>query len=166
MIPILIILCVVIALTDMIKLSLMGWKTTLLWSIVWMSVAYCSTMWLIKLSSDEIYGSLNIRSICLLGFMESFIFISYLFYDGKWKCILAYYPGLMMIFPVTILAFWISRIINGVSFMATGAIASSATMALLTGMTLFLRWLRCEKSWLYIVSIVSFIIYILTFGIS
>lgn len=166
MISILIILGLVIVLTDSIRLSLMGWKIRTLWSLVWMIVAYGSTMWLTGLSSEDIYGYLNIRSVCLFGFIESMIFISYLFYGGKRKEMLSYYPGLMMIFPVTLLAFWMSRVINGVSFMAIGVSASLVTVALLTGLTSFFRWLRCEKSSLYVASIVSLIIYILIYGIS
>ena len=71
MISILIILGLVIVLTDSIRLSLMGWKIRTLWSLVWMIVAYGSTMWLTGLSSEDIYGYLNIRSVCLFGFIES-----------------------------------------------------------------------------------------------
>ena len=165
MISILIILSLVIMLTGSIRLSLMGWKATLLWSLVWMVVAYCSTMWLTRLSMEEIYGYLNIRSVCLFGFIESFIFISYVFYTGKGKAILSYYPGLMLIFPVTIMAFWMRRTVNGISFMTIGVLASLVTGALLTGITLLMHQHRCEKSWLYIATIVSLISYILIFGI-
>ncbi|MCM1476267.1 MAG: hypothetical protein NC036_08510 [Muribaculaceae bacterium] len=165
MIPLLIILSIVIVVSDLIRLSLMRWKATLLWILVWMAVAYFSTMWLTSLSTDEIYGYLNIRNICLLGLIECFLFMSYLFYDRKGKAILSYYPGLMMIFPVALLAYVISRIVNGISFMAAGAIASLLTGGAIIGITLFLQWFRSEKSWLYIASIISLISYILVLGI-
>ncbi len=166
MIPLLIILSLVIVLTDSIRLSLMGWKVRSAWIVIWMVVAYCFTMWLISLSSEEIYRYLDIRFICLFGIIESMIFISYLFYIGKGKGIISHYPGLMLVFPIIVLAFQMSRLVNGISFMAIGVIVALVTMALLTALTFFLRWLRCEKSWLYIASILSLILYILIYGIS
>lgn len=166
MASILIMLSLVIVMTDTVRLSLMEWKAALLWSLVWMAVAYGSTMWLTRLSMAEIYEYLNIRTICLLGFIENIIFILYVFYAGKGKAILSCYPGLMLIFPVTVMSFWMSRIVNGVSFVAIGTLASLATGVLLIGSTFFLQWLRCEKSWLYAASVSSVISYIFIFGIS
>lgn len=160
-----IILCLVIVVTDSLRLSLMGKKESLTWVIVWMVGAYFSTKWLTRLSTQEIMGYLNIPSICILGFLELLIFFAYLFYDGKGKKILAHYPGLMMLFPVMLLAFWLSRIIGGASFTAIGMIAAGATLIVLLGIIFFFRWLRSDKGWLYLSSIASLIIYILIYGL-
>lgn len=160
-----IILCLVIVVTDSLRLSLMGKKESLTWVIVWMVVAYFSTKWLTRLSMQEIMGYLNIPSICVFGFLELLIFLAYLFYDGKGKKILAHYPGLMMLFPVMLLAFWLSRVVGGASFTAIGMIASGATLIVLLGIIFFFRWLRSDKGWLYLFSIASLIIYILIYGL-
>lgn len=160
-----IILCLVIVVTDSLRLSLMGKKESLTWVIVWMVVAYFSTKWLTRLSMQEIMGYLNIPSICVLGFLELLIFFAYLFYDGKGKKILAHYPGLMMLFPVMLLAFWLSRVVGGASFTAIGMIAAGATLIVLLGIIFFFRWLRSDKGWLYLSSIASLIIYILIYGL-
>ncbi len=164
-IAIFIFLCLVIVVTDSLRLSLMWKKESSIWVIVWMVVAYFSTKWLTRLSIQEIMGHLNIQSICILGFLELLIFFAYLFYDGKGKKILAHYPGLMMLFPVMLLAFWFSRIMGGVSFNAVGMITAGATAVLLFGIIFFLRSLRSDKAWLYLSSVSSLIIYILIYGL-
>ncbi len=166
MIPLLIILCLAIVLIDTIRLSLMGWKERLMWCCIWMITAYISTTWLTGLSLQEIYKYLNIPNICILGFIEILIIMSYLLYEGKGKKLLAFYPGVMILFPVTILAYMMSRIVSGVSFMAIGLMSTVMTGGLLIGAILFLRWLKCDKSWLYISSVAGLIIYILIYGIS
>lgn len=166
MMILLIILCLVIALSDTIRLSLMGRKEVLLWCGIWMMAAYFFTTWLTGLSSQEIYNYLNIPIICIFGFIEILIFMSYLLYEGKGKTLLAFYPGLMILFPVIVLAYMMSRTVSGVSFLVIALMSAVMTGALLAGAVLFLRWLKCDRSWLYISSIAGLIIYILIYGIS
>ncbi len=92
--------------------------------------------------------------------------MSYLLYAGKGKTLLAFYPGLMIFFPVIVLAYMMSRIVSGVSFMAIGLMSAVLTGVLLVGAILFFRWIKCDRSWLYISSVASVIIYILIYGIS
>lgn len=166
MMTLLIILCLSIVVSDTIRLSLMGRKEGVLWCGIWMIAAYFSTTWLTRLSLQEIYKYLNIPAICIFGFIEILIFMSYLLYDGKGKTLLSFYPGMMILFPVTVLAYLMSRIVNGVSFMAIGLMSAVMTGVLLVSAVLFLRWLKCDRSWLYISSVAGLIIYILIYGIS
>ncbi len=166
MMILLIILTLAIVLIDTMRLSLMGWKEELLWIGIWMVAAYFSTLWLTGLSFQEIYKYSNTSAICILGFVEILIFMSYLLYDGKGKALLAYYPGLMMLFPVMVLSYMMIRVVSGVSFMAIGLMSAVLTGVLLASAVLFLRWLKCDRLWLYISSVAGLVIYILIYGIS
>lgn len=166
MMILLIILSLAIVLIDTMRLSLMEWKENLLWIGIWMVAAYFSTLWLTGLSLQDIYKYSNFTAICILGFVEILIFMSYLLYDGKGKALFAFYPGLMMLFPVTVLAYAMSRIVSVVSFMAIGLMSAVLTGVFLTSAILFLRWLKCDRLWLYISSVACLVIYILIYGIS
>ncbi len=159
------ILCLVIVVLDSQRLSVMGKKESLIWVIVWMAMAYFSTMWLTRLSMQDIFGILNLQSICILGCIELLIYFAYLFNDGKVKRILSHYPGLMMIFPVMLLALWLSRVVSGANFNAIGLIAAVIAGVVLSGIIFFLRWLRSDNAWLYLSTISCLIIYILIYGI-
>lgn len=154
-----------IAISDLIKLSLMRTKTNVFWGLIWIFAAYFLTLWLTNLSMSEALAYFNLRHICLLGFIEIIIFVSYLFYEGKGNGILRLYPGLMLIFPIAMLSFGISRFVTGIDFKLVGIIVAVLMAVIMVGGTFFLRRLNCNKKWLYISSLLTLIIYILIYGI-
>lgn len=165
MIVIFVILSIMIAATDMIRLSLMCRKISLLWCIVWILAAYFSTIWLAGISAREALECVNIKGICIMGCIEIIIFLSYLFYEGRSRFLLAHYPGLMVAMPIVLLAYWVSRTVCGVSIFATGIVTACVVAIFIMGGVLFLQKIKCDKHWLYMVSVTSIIVYILVYGI-
>lgn len=166
MITLIIFITLFIVMTNMIKLSLMDNKSILFWNIGWIVTAYFITLRLTQLSMSEVLGYFKLRNISTLGIVEIIIFISYLFFNGEGKKLLNFYPGLMLTFPIALIAYGVSRIATGIDFQIVGAIVAILVAIILTGGILFLRWLHCDKMWLYILSILMLIIYIFVYGIS
>jgi hypothetical protein len=150
----------------MIKLSLMGNRSILFWGLVWIVIAYFITLRLTQMSMSEALEYFNLRNISLLGFVEIIIFISYLFFNGKGGKLLSLYPGLMLTFPIALISYGVSRIATGIDFKVVGAIVAVLVAIILVGGILFLRWLHSDKTWLYISSLLTLIIYIFVYGIS
>lgn len=166
MITLIIFITLFIVMTNMIKLTLMDNKSILFWNIGWIVTAYFITLRLTQLSMSEVLGYFKLRNISTLGIVEIIIFISYLFFNGEGKKLLNFYPGLMLTFPIALIAYGVSRIATGIDFQIVGAIVAILVAIILTSGILFLRWLHCDKMWLYILSILMLIIYIFVYGIS
>ena len=165
MMDIMIVPGIVIALTDIVKLALMPRKVALVWGIVWAVVTYSITMWVTGLSMTEVLGYLGDKNILVMGFIEIIVFMAYLFYNGRGKKVLMLYPGLMLGYPVALLSLGMSRMVAGFDFMAVSVIAASVTVIALTGGVSVLRWMKCDRMWLYTLSLISLLVYIIIYGI-
>lgn len=162
----LIIICTCIVLTDTLRLSLMKRTASLIWGIVCMLFAFFVSLKFTQLSQPEANELFDIRGICIFGFLENLIFISYLFSKDKVKQLLSYYPGFMILYPISLMALMTTRNVRGISFMAIGIVVAFATIIILSAFTFLFRWLKSDNSLLYIVTIISLIIYTITYGIS
>ena len=165
MMAIMIVPGIVIALTDMVKIALMPRKVALVWGIVWAIVTYSITMWVTGLSMPEVLGYLGDKNILVMGFIEILVFMAYLFYNGRGRKVLMLYPGLMLGYPVALLSLGMSRMVAGLDFMAVSFIAASVTAIALTGGVSVLRWMKCDRMWLYTLSLISLLVYIIIYGI-
>lgn len=155
-----------IFLTDIIKLSLLKWKESLLWCLMWSVFSCLMVVWFAGIGWKEVRGLLNFDNLLVPAVLEIFLFLFSVFYKVNYHNILHHYPGLMLIVPVAVLAFWLSRISVGINFISAGLISTGLTAVVMTGCVALLKWLRCDRSWLYILSSLSLFIYIIIYGIS
>ena len=117
-----ILLSLSIALTVMVKMSLMPIKMALAYAAVWGVVAFMTTIFLAGISRQQLFAVLDMEGIITLEFIELMIMFSYVFSTKLWKKILGFYPGLMMVVPVCGLSFILLRYFPGMNFTLSGII--------------------------------------------
>lgn len=158
-------LIIILFFTDTAKLSLMPVRIFLSWCLCWTISSYFLTVWITDLSTMEAMEYINLKNILIFRFIEIIIFQTFIYYKGKGRAILELYPGLMLAFPIGMLSFWLGRIITGLDFAIVGLITATLTAMALTVFFMLFRWMNCDKSWLYILSVINFFFCIIVYGI-
>lgn len=149
MILLLTLLCCVAVLTDGAKMALMPLKMSLAWALVWGVAAYIATTIFCGLSRNEVFALVNISNLSALEFVELLIMLGYIFACGRWKKILSFYPGLMMIVPVCAASFLLAGMFPGLDFVFTGLIAAGITVCILASIIMLFRYASADDNVLY-----------------
>ena len=115
------------------------------------------------MSRLETFNILNIAEISTLEFIELLIMPAYIFSQGIVKRILAYYPGLMVLAPVSVFAYLFIGMFPGMDFTLAGVIIGCLVSSFLAGLILLLRYLAVDDSMLYktvlVIALVNIVIY-------
>lgn len=166
MIWILYILCLVILFVAAVKMSLMPLKMSISWVIFWGVTGFATTMFFAGLSRQETFALLNVVNISTLEFVELMIMLGYIFSGGIARKILNYYPGLMMIAPVSVLSFLLLGLFPGMEFALTGVFSGCISAAVMAALIMALRSFSANTNLLYKTVLAAILINILIFGLT
>lgn len=159
----LILLCAVILFSSGVKMSLMPLKASMMWAFFFGVSGFLSTIMFSRMSRLETFNILNIAEISTLEFIELLIMPAYIFSQGIVKRILAYYPGLMVLAPVSVFAYLFIGMFPGMDFTLAGVIIGCLVSSFLAGLILLLRYLAVDDSMLYktvlVIALVNIVIY-------
>ena len=124
---------------------------------------FLATIMFSRMSRLETFNILNIAEISTLEFIELLIMPAYIFSQGIVKRILAYYPGLMVLAPVSVFAYLFIGMFPGMDFTLAGVIIGCLVSSFLAGLILLLRYLAVDDSMLYktvlVIALVNIVIY-------
>lgn len=165
MTALMILLCFAIFIPGCVKLSIMPLRMSLAWALMWGVAAFFITLLFSNLARGEVYALISIREISTLEFIELSIMLAYLFTEGIWKKILGYYPGLMTIVPISMVALLFTGLFPGMAFSMVGLIAGIVTAVAIAGVVLMLRYARADERTLYFAVLVSVLSDIIIFGL-
>ncbi len=160
-----ILLSLSIALTVMVKMSLMPIKMALAYAAVWGVVAFMTTIFLAGISRQQLFAVLDMEGIITLEFIELMIMFSYVFSTKLWKKILGFYPGLMMVVPVCGLSFILLRYFPGMNFTLSGIITGCIIFFSVTAAVFLFRYARTDKRSLYTASLSAVLLNIIIYGL-
>lgn len=107
--------CIIIAVASA-KMSLMPWKVSLPWIILWGVAGFFAAFLFAGMSQKQVFSLLNPANISTLEFIELMIMLCFIFSDGIVKRILGYYPGLMMVASVAMISLLLIRLFPGMDF--------------------------------------------------
>lgn len=138
---------------------------SLAWALMWGVAAFFITLLFSNLARGEVYALISIREISTLEFIELSIMLAYLFTEGICKKILGYYPGLMTIVPISMVALLFTGLFPGMAFSMVGLIAGIVTAVAIAGVVLMLRYARADERTLYFAVLVSVLSDIIIFGL-
>lgn len=159
----LILLCAVILFCSGVKMSLMPLKISMIWVFFFGVSGFLATIMFARMSRLETFNILNIAEISTLEFIELLIMPAYIFSQGIVKRILAYYPGLMVLAPVSVFAYLFIGMFPGMDFTLAGVIIGCLVSSFLAGLILLLRYLAVDDSMLYktvlVIALVNIVIY-------
>lgn len=159
----LILLCAVILFCSGVKMSLMPLKISMIWVFFFGVSGFLATIMFSRMSRLETFNILNIAEISTLEFIELLIMPAYIFSQGIVKRILAYYPGLMVLAPVSVSAYLFIGMFPGMDFTLAGVIIGCLVSSFLAGLILLLRYLAVDDSMLYktvlVIALVNIVIY-------
>lgn len=159
----LILLCAVILFCSGVKMSLMPLKISMIWVFFFVVSGFLATIMFSRMSRLETFNILNIAEISSLEFIELLIMPAYIFSQGIVKRILAYYPGLMVLAPVSVFAYLFIGMFPGMDFTLAGVIIGCLVSSFLAGLILLLRYLAVDDSMLYktvlVIALVNIVIY-------
>ena len=159
----LILLCAVILFCSGVKMSLMPLKISMIWVFFFSVSGFLATIMFSRMSRLETFNILNIAEISSLEFIELLIMPAYIFSQGIVKRILAYYPGLMVLAPVSVFAYLFIGMFPGMDFTLAGVIIGCLVSSFLAGLILLLRYLAVDDSMLYktvlVIALVNIVIY-------
>lgn len=82
-----------IALTGLVKMSLMPIKMALTYAAVWGVVAFMTTIFFAGISRQQLFAVLDMEGIITLEFIELMIMFAYVFSTKLWEKILGSIPG-------------------------------------------------------------------------
>lgn len=165
MTALMILLCFAIFIPGCVKLSIMPLRMSLAWALMWGVAAFFITLLFSNLARGEVYALISIREISTLEFIELSIMLAYLFTEGIRKKILGYYPGLMTIVPISMVALLFTGLFPGMAFSMVGLIAGIVTAVAIAGVVLMLRYARADERTLYFAVLVSVLSDIIIFGL-
>ena len=159
----LILLCAVILFCSGVKMSLMPLKISMIWVFFFSVSGFLATIMFSRMSRLETFNILNIAEISSLEFIELLIMPAYIFSQGIVKRILAYYPGLMVLAPVSVFAYLFIGMFPGMDFTLAGVIIGCLVSSFLAGLILLLRYVAVDDSMLYktvlVIALVNIVIY-------
>lgn len=155
----------VILLTGCVKLSAMPLKISLAWGLVWGLVGWLVTIFFSGLARQEVNALMNLNMISTFEFIELMIMASCLFLCGIWKKIISFYPGLMTIVPVSMVAMSCAGMFPGMSFTLIGLVAGCLIGITIIGLVMFLRHMKADEQTLYPAIIVATLSNILIYGL-
>lgn len=163
---ILVMFYVMIALTTLVRLSLMSIKIWLaivaLWGLVAMVITYCIS----GLTPAEISNLLNMRNVVIGEFIELLIFITWLFSSGGKSRILGIYPGVMICVPIAFLSASSYRVFPGMDFTVIAILTGVSVYVAMIGFIFLCRYFRLHKESLYEISLLNVLVCVSTFGLS
>lgn len=161
----LILLCAVILFSSGVKISLMPLKISITWVLFLGMAGFSAAIMFSRMSRLETFNILNIAEISMLEFIELLIMSAYIFSQGIVKRILAYYPGLMVLAPVSVFAYLFIGMFPGMDFTLAGIMTSCSVSLLLVGLILLLRYLTVDENVLYKTVLVTAVVNIAIYGL-
>ena len=161
----LILLCAVILFSSGVKMSLMPLKASMMWAFFLGMAGFSAAIMFSRMSRLETFNILNIAEISTLEFIELLIMPAYIFSQGIVKRIMAYYPGLMVLAPVSVFAYLFIGIFPGMDFTLAGVIIGCLVSSFLAGLILLLRYLTVDDNMLYKTVLVTALVNIVIYGL-
>lgn len=158
--------CIMILFVAAVKMSLMPLKMSMPWVIFWGVTGFATTMLFANLSRQQTFAILNIPNISTLEFVELMIMLGYIFSGGVVRKILDYYPGLMMIAPVSVISFLLLGLFPGMEFAQTGVISGAVSAIVPAVLIMALRSFSSNINLLYKTVLAAILINILIFGLT
>ena len=159
-----VVLLILAALCDIIKMSMMSRIFAYSMCVCWGIIAAIITYQSCTVSSNDISFRIYGKDIIIAVFLESFVFIGFCFAEKRLNNILKYYPGLVIALPLIPLASECLRLFPGKDFTMLSIAVGISTGIILILLTALARYLYAGKDALYQCALISFFIGIIIYG--
>lgn len=160
-----ILLSISIAVTGVLKMSVMPVKISLTYAVAWGVAACLSTIFFTGISRQQFFAVLDMEGIITFEFIELIVMAAYVFSTDVWEKVLGIYPGLMMIVPVCAFSFMFARFFPGLDFTLSGIISGCIVFITVSAAVIFLRYVRADKQLLYSATLSAFVLNVIIYGL-
>lgn len=143
------ILLVLMALCDVVKMSMASVKNVLVWCFLWGLVAFGLAIWVSRMSAQTVYDGVY-STMAILCVAESIAFICYCFGIGRIGRLLQHYSGVMIFMPLLVLASEVVRLFPGIDFVLIAISFGLCVALLLAVMTALAKYMGCDRGVLYV----------------
>lgn len=156
------------SLVDAVKISFMPRRILILYCILWGVIGGISTILVSEMTRDSFWEKFNMEDYIIFQWLELAIVSLYLFNSNflGLKKVLKAYPGLMIIFSIFVLTYYILTFFPGYNFKSMAFINGAVIFLVLTATTLLFKYLGISKNFLYIVCLFCGVLNIISLGIS
>ena len=155
-----------IAISTVVKLSIMPVRIMVAYSLFWGIAVGILTIIMTGLSKQELSSFFSIKEVAAFEFIEVLIFIGFVFSRSNKSVLLCFYPGLMITVPLALVSSVAVRLFPGTDFNLTGALTGLVVFLTVGGAALLCRYLQAGKQGLYLISFIIMVITIVIYGMA